>query len=230
MPLTHSLSDLPYTVFTTAQSSMIISPYNYLASSPVVQSNQAIKIKMTGDFDPSTFTFTPAKPNVTTAGGESLTCMLDMVRFTASSPSFRGHSHSNSPMPLLEQVPTEFRQLRLTDTRNSLKSSPWDAIPQRPLHGQRRTGANLSWNSKLDSYKSLVSVLALVTHMETQNIQIQDPVRLCLDTMKWLPLCVLPNRPVTTRRLSQILFAIRPSNIYTKKNISDEWISKQFLL
>ncbi|KAH8883689.1 amine oxidase catalytic domain-containing protein, partial [Thozetella sp. PMI_491] len=36
--------DLPYTVFSTAQSSMMISPHNFLDSSPIVQSNQAIKI------------------------------------------------------------------------------------------------------------------------------------------------------------------------------------------
>ena len=59
---------------------MMITPHNYLDSSPVVQSNQAIKIKTAWNFDADGFTFTPAKPVVTTAGGESLTCAVDMVR------------------------------------------------------------------------------------------------------------------------------------------------------
>jgi len=58
---------------------MMISPHNYLASSPVVQSNQAIKIKNTWDTDAQTSFFMPGKPNVTTMGGESLTCAIDMV-------------------------------------------------------------------------------------------------------------------------------------------------------
>lgn len=39
--------DLPHTLFQAAQSSMVITPHNYLDTSPLKRSNQAIRIKTT---------------------------------------------------------------------------------------------------------------------------------------------------------------------------------------
>lgn len=70
---------------------MMITPHNYLASGPGLQSNQAIKIKTNVSFDDN---FLPilGKPTVTSMGGESLNCTLDLVR-TSSGHEISAYPH-----------------------------------------------------------------------------------------------------------------------------------------
>ena len=63
--------DLPNTVFSTAHSSMLIEPLNYLLGDPSQASSQQVLIKTTD-----------GKPEVTTYGAKNATCPIDLVCYS----------------------------------------------------------------------------------------------------------------------------------------------------
>jgi hypothetical protein len=73
------ISDLPNTVFTTAQSGISISPHNYLLGDPSRVTSHTVHIDKTGDV--------PA-PEI--YGGEVATCAVDLVRLVPR-PNSRKH-------------------------------------------------------------------------------------------------------------------------------------------
>ncbi|KAJ4002737.1 hypothetical protein NW766_012667 [Fusarium irregulare] len=74
--------DLPNTVFSTAHSSMLIEPLNYLLGDPSQASSQQVLIKTTD-----------GKPEITTYGAKNTTCPIDLAQLN---PDLSNYSNSIS--------------------------------------------------------------------------------------------------------------------------------------